>query len=192
MHVKINNVYEVTLPELNDEMAQSFNFKDKKELEEKIRDNIKHELEQKENERLELEIIEEIINKSEFGEIPETLIGAEIEKMWHELQHSVEDAGGKIEDYLKHIKKEEKDIKKEWEPQAIKRIKAALVSREIAKAEKITVEDKEVEEELKKMLAVYDKMPELKKQFNSVAYKRYLVNMLLNKKTFERLTSFIK
>lgn len=192
VNIKINAVYEITLPELNDEMAQSYNFKDKKELEDKIRDNIKHELEQKENERLELEIIEEIINLSEFGEFSDVLISAETEKMWHELQHSIEDAGGKIEDYLKHIKKEEKDFKKEWQPQAEKRIKAALITRAVAEAEKIIVDEKEVAEELKKMTAAYEKMPEMKKQFNSPAYKNYLMNLLMNKKTFERLTSFIK
>jgi len=190
--VKINAVYEMTVPELNDEMAQSFNFKDKKELAEKIRDNIKHELEQKENERLELEIIEEIIKQSEFGAFSDVLISAETEKMWHELTHSVEDAGGKIEDYLKHIKKTAEDIKKEWQPQAEKRIKAALIAKTVAVAEKISIDEKEVEEELKKMLAAYEKMPEMKQQFNSQAYKSYLVNLLMNKKTFKRLTSFIK
>lgn len=190
--VKINAVYEITVPELNDEMAQSFNFKNKKELEEKIRDNIKHELEQKENERLELEIVEEIINKSEFGGFSDVLIGAEIEKMWHELAHSVEDAGGKVEDYLKHIKKEEKDIKKEWQPQAERRIKAALVAKAVAEAEKISIDAKEIDEEMKKISAVYDKMPEMKKQFNSQAYKNYLSNLLINKKTFARLASFIQ
>lgn len=188
-HVKLLAVYEVTLPFLNDEFSQGYNFKTWAEMEEKIRDNIIKELEQKEDERLELAILEEIAAKSTFSEFPDVLIASEIDKMLHELEHNVEDSGGKMEDYLKHIKKTKEGITHEWREPAVKRIKTALVAREIAKQEKIEVSDKEIEEETQKNLASYKNYPEIVKQINSPEYKRYLANLLANKKTFALLLS---
>lgn len=189
---KVLNVYELTLPEINDEFAKSFNFKSKAEFEEKIKENINKEVEQKEKERLELSILEEIMEKSTFDEFPATLIDSEMDKMWHELKHNVEDSGGKMEDYLKHIGKTEEEIKKDMKPQADKRIKTALISRAIAEAEKIEVSDKEAEEEIKKQTEPYKDNPEVQKQIQSDEYKRYVKNLLANKKTFELLESFVK
>lgn len=190
--VKVEAVYEVAMPELNDDFASSFNFKNWQEMDKQIRDNIKKEIEQKEKERLELSILEEIIEKSNFSEFPELLITSELGKMMEELKHNVEDSGGKIDDYLKHIKKTEEDLKKELQPQALKRIKTALVSREIAKQEKIEVSEQEIKKEIEKYAKAYEKYPDMAKQFQSTQYQRYLGNILANQKTFERLVSFIK
>ncbi|MFA6027335.1 MAG: trigger factor [Patescibacteria group bacterium] len=191
-HVKVQAVYEVSLPELNDEFAKGYNFKTWAELEKQIRDNIKKELEQKETDRLQLAILEEVVGKSQFSEFPDVLVDSEKDKMWHELEHNVEDSGGKIEDYLKHIKKTKEAIIKEWQEPALKRIKTALIAREVSKAEKIEVSDKEVEEEIKKNEGMYQAYPDLLKQIKTPEYKRYISNTIANRKTFERLASFVK
>ena len=189
-HVKVNNVYERSLPKLDDNLAQGFNFKDLAEMKKKIEDNIKAELNQKEDERFELALLEEIIEKSTFDEFSDALIESEVNKMLNELKYQVEDSGGKIDEYYKSIKKTEAEVKKGFEPQADKRLKTALIAKEVGKQEKVTVSDKEVEDEIKKILETYKEMPEMTKQFESAEYKNYLKNMLVNRKVFALLASF--
>ena len=175
---------------MDDNLAQGFNFKDLAEMKKKIEDNIKAELNQKEDERFELALLEEIIEKSTFDEFSDALIESEVNKMLNELKYQVEDSGGKIDEYYKSIKKTEAEVKKGFEPQADKRLKTALIAKEVGKQEKVTVSDKEVEDEIKKILETYKEMPEMTKQFESAEYKNYLKNMLVNRKVFALLASF--
>ncbi len=189
--VKVKGVYEVILPELNDQLAQSFNFKNLAEFKKQINDNIQKELEQKEKERLELALLEEIIERSQFDPLPSLLVEAEIDKMLHELKHQIEDSGGKLEDYLKSLKKTEADFRKEWQPQAAKRIKTALITRQIAQTEKIAATPEQIEKELAATLAQYQNQPDLKGQLDTPAYRQYLGNLLTNRQVFEFLTKFV-
>ncbi|MFH0818447.1 MAG: trigger factor [Patescibacteria group bacterium] len=191
VEAKVQAVYEITLPELNDEFAKGLNFKTWAELEKQIRDNINMELEQKEKERLELAILEEIISKSTFDPIPEEMLEIEIQKMMHEFKHNVENSGGKFADYLQHIKKTEDDIKRDFQPNAEKRIKTGMIAKAVAEAEKIDATDKEVAEEIEKTIAPYKDEPDMIKQFESEQYKRYAKNILINQKTFALLESFV-
>ena len=189
-HIKVHNIYEVILPEINDEFAKAMNFKSVDEMKKKIEENISAEVQQKEDQRFELEILEEIMEKSEFDELPDDLINAESEKMLQELKGQIEQSGGKFEDYLKEIKKTEDEIKKGFKPQAEKRLKTALITREVAKAEDIKISEKEIDAELEKIKEMYKQMPEMEKQFSSPEYKNYMANMLTNRKVFEKLASF--
>jgi FKBP-type peptidyl-prolyl cis-trans isomerase (trigger factor) len=63
--------------------------------------------------------------------------------------------GVKIEDYLKHAKKTIEEIRSEWRPHAEKKAKLQLILNEIVKLEKIEVDVKEIEEEVKHILAHY-------------------------------------
>ncbi|MFH1714283.1 MAG: trigger factor [Candidatus Nealsonbacteria bacterium] len=189
-HVKVNNVNERSLPKLDDNLAQGFNFKDLVEMKQKIEDNIKAELNQKEDERFELALLEEIIDMSEFDEFSDALLESETAKMMNELKYQIEDSGGNMDEYFKSIKKTEKEVKKDFQPKADKRLKTALIAKEVGIQEKVTVSDKEVEDEIKKILETYKEMPEMNKQFESEEYKNYLKNMLVNRKVFAILSSF--
>ena len=190
--VKIHEVYELTLPVLDDQFAQSLNFKTVDEFKKQITDNIMGEAEQKEKERLELALLEEIMERSEFDPLPPMLLDAEIEKMMHELKHQIKDSQGNFEEYLKSIKKTEKELREGWKPQAEMRLKTALITRKLAEVEKITASEEDVKEEIDKALDAYKTVPEMRKKLESPEYKQHLQNMLTNRKVFEFLSSFLK
>lgn len=190
--VKVKDVYELTLPALDDKFAQGYNFKDFSEFKKQITDNIQHELEHKEEERLELALLEELMERTTFEPLPPLLVEMEIEKMFHELKHQIEESGAKFEDYLKNIKKTEADLRKEWQPQAEKRLKTALISRELSKLEKLEATAKDVDEELEKITKMYAAMPDLKKRLEAPEYRAHLQNMLSNRKVFKFLSGFVK
>jgi len=186
--VKINSVFELELPVLNDEFAKALgNFQSVKDLEDQIRKNLELEAENKEKQRLELEILEAIAKKCEFGEFPEVLIESELDKMIHELKHDFEHQGLKFEDYLTSVKKSEEDLRKSFLPRANKRVETALIIRQIAQAEKIAASDQEIDAELNKTREAQKGNEEMLKQIDSPDYRSFVKNVITNQKVIDKL-----
>jgi trigger factor len=184
--VKIKDVFKVERPELNDEFAKMINFANMNQLKDHIRQNIEQEEKMQDEQRMEIEILDEIIKQSEFDELPQILIDGELDKMLAELQGNIAQQGVKFEDYLKSLKTTEENLRENFLPQARKRLQTSLIIREIAALEKISVDEKEVEQEIEQMLQKYNDENSAK-QIRSDGYKRYLENLLINRKTIEKL-----
>lgn len=185
--VKIDNVYERILPEINDEFAKMQGLETLKKLREHVENIIIDDKKHKEEDRVEGEILEKLISNTEFEEMPDILIDAETEKMLEELETNIASQGGVFSDYLSHIKKTKEELKKEFLPMAEKRVKTALAMRNIAELEKIQIESEELEKEINKILANYENNSEIERNIKSEGYKNYLKNILLNKKIIEKL-----
>ena len=100
--------------------------------------------------------------------------------------------------YLASIKKTEDEIKKSFKLEAEKRIKNFLTLRQIGKSESIEVLEKELEEEISKVLKSYSK-EQLEKPFGATQgkfdigeLKEYTKGAMFNEKVFEKLESFSK
>ena len=132
-------------------------------------------------------MIDQIITKSKFGEIPDILLEYELDKMLHELEHEVTTQGMKFEDYLKSIKKSKEELRKEFHPQAEKRVKSALALRKIGNEEKIEISEEEVNKEIDVAKETYKDQPDQLKQFSTPEYKDYIKNILRSRKVFEFL-----
>ena len=189
---KIKNVYQINLPELDGKFAQSMGpFKVLQELKDKIRENIKAEQEDKEEQRIEIEILKQLIEKSEFEDIPEVLIERELDKMVAELRGNIErpddPVSPKFDDYLKSIKKTEEQLRKELVPKAEERIKIALAIREIALKENIKVDKKDVEKEIEQMKKAYQDQKQIIKNLESEPGQMYIRNLLTNRQIIEFL-----
>ncbi|MBU1148556.1 trigger factor [Patescibacteria group bacterium] len=190
IEVKVLEVYQRDLPELNDQFAKSIGnkFDSLKHLKEDLQKNLLLEEEGKEDQRLEMAIMEEIIKKSEFAEIPEMLIEGELEKMIAELQAEIERRQLKFDDYLASINKSVDDLRYEFKDKAETRIKTALVTREIAKLENIKVGDEEVGGEIDKTLKLYPDNQDIQKNLKNPQYFSYLQNVMTNRKVLAFLT----
>jgi len=184
--VKLIEVYERSLPELDDELVKSLgDFKDVEALKSKIKENIKEEKKQKEKERLRIKIVEEIA-KDAKAEIPQSMIKKEKDNMMEEFKHQLSHSGATLEDYLKQAQKTEDDIKKDWDDQAKKRIMTGLILYEIAKKEEIKISDEEVEKETTSYFnRIHDQ--KIREQMNVDKAKNYIRDLLQNEKVFELL-----
>jgi len=175
-------------PSLDDKFAQSLGkFKNLEELKQNIRDSLKIEKQAKKSEQWRLEIMEEIISQMK-GEIPDLLIQAEQEKMLDELKIQLSEMQLKFEDYLKQIKKTEEELRIEFQPLALKRVKMALILKEIAQLEKIEAEDKKIEDKVSEIL---NRLPDpsLKDKINLEELKIFASGLIRNEKVFELLES---
>ncbi|MBT4277243.1 trigger factor [Candidatus Falkowbacteria bacterium] len=186
--VEVKGVYEREIPKIDDEFAKSLGkFKNLKELKDQVKDNIEKEDKVKEEQRQELEMLENLVKESEFDEIPEVLLKEETRKMIEELKANLAQQGVKLEDYLIHLKKSTEELQKDFLPQSEKRVKTGLLIREYVNKNKIETTEEDVEKEIEKMLAHYPKEEETQKQIKSEEHKNYLKTILVNRKAIKRL-----
>lgn len=170
----------LVLPEVNDEFAKSLgNFASVEEFKTKLKENILEEKKLKENQRVRLEIVEKIIEKTKVG-IPAVLVESELEKLVNQFKGDISQYGMKPEDYLLSIKKTEDDLRKEWTPEAEKRAKMNVILAEIAIKEKLEANKEAVEAQAAELLALYSDLDPLRA-------KLYVEHMLLNEEVFKLL-----
>ncbi len=132
-------------------------------------------------EKRRIEISDALLEKT-VAEIPDLLIDSEARRIEAQFTDDITRMGVKIEDYLNHAKKTIEEIRTEWRPSAEKKAKLQLILNEIIKEEKITVDAKEVEEEVRHILAHY-------KDANEEHAYTYAETVLTNEKVYQFLES---
>lgn len=185
---KISAVHEMTLPDVNDEFAKDVGLGTAEELRAKLRENLTLEAEQKSMEAAEIEMLEKLIAGSEIEDAPEILVNEEVRRMLAEMRHGAEEQGMKWEDYLSSIKKSMDDLRLELVPQAIKRIKTAVLVKHIAKTNAIDAPTEEVDAEIDRILnSLRSSDKDMREHVTSPDYRDYVHAMLRNRKTIEWL-----
>lgn len=137
---------------LTDEIVKELgDFKNLKDFEEKIKADLLKQKEFKLKDKKRVEILEEILKESKL-EVPEVFEQSELEKLIAQIKSDITNMGLKFEDYLKHIKKNEDDLRKEFLPDAQKRAKTQILISEISKKEGLKSDKKILEERVKETL----------------------------------------
>jgi trigger factor len=184
--IEMKEIFHLEPPTLDDVFAQSLGLRDFAMMKELIHKNLMDEKIREEGMRQEKEALELIANKTQFENIPDLLLNEEIEKMIRELKHRVEEQGMDFEKYVQSLKKTLVQIKLDFTPQALMRIKVAIAMREIAKTENFVVTDEELDKELDEAAEKYED-PEAKKQIYSPEYRQYFEQIILNRKVIEHV-----
>lgn len=153
--VKVNDVFELQHPPIDEAFAKSLGQDSVEKLKTILRENLIADAKHKDDQKIEIEILDSLIASSEFGDVPEVLINAEKNKIFHELKNSLANQGIEMEKYLKDMKKTEEEIYKDFTEQALRRVKAALVSRQVALENGIKADKTDVAEEVKMIKAAY-------------------------------------
>lgn len=183
--IKVKDIYERQLPELSDELAKNLGQESLAKLRELINSNLIKEAEDKANQKAEIEILDAIIEKTNFEEIPDVLIDAEKEKMFYELKKDLERNGIAIEQYLSDIKKKEKELFDDFKDQAEKRAKAALISRQTAIEQNIHIHDEEIDKEIKMMEQMYKEHPDFLENLRKPEVRDTIAMTMQNRKVIQ-------
>lgn len=191
LKVKVDDVMQKDLPELNDEFAKSLGkFESLEALKNNLKDGLLSEKTQAEKERFRIILISKIAKESQM-ELPDIMIESEIDKMIHELQHDVEHRGMQFDNYLEHIKKTKDDLKKEFQEKAAERVKIAMAMREISKAENIKISDEELTTKVTDIIEKFDSLSadwrSKKEDIDQDKLHDYANNILTNEHVFEAL-----
>lgn len=187
-HVKAKQVFKLELPELNDDFAKTLGQASMDALKELIKKNMSLEEEGRAREKSEIELLEKLVDESKFSDVAEMLINEEVIKMIGELQRSVEERGMKMEDYIASIKKTRDELKLEFIPQALRRIRAATLIKHVAKAEGIAISEDELDTEIDRILSgIPEKEKETRDRVASPEYREYVGIMMRNRKALDVL-----
>ena len=112
------------------------------------------------------------------------MVENELNKMQAQFGDDVKRMGVKVEDYLKHTKKNFEELRKEWRADAEKRAKLQLILARISTLEKIEADKEQIEKEAAHLLEHY-------KEANPAKAMEYIKMLLINQKVFEFLDLYI-
>ena len=188
--VKLHEIKEKVLPEIDDEFAKDVsefdNLEDyKKDLNKKIKAD-------KENHAkidMEQEAIDKFIEKVEVT-IPEEMIDSEVDKMIEEMNANLSYQGLNIDQYLQYMGTTLDEYKKQMRDQAQRRIKLDLGLEYVAKEEKVEVEEKDIDEKIKELAAQYGNKDDESLLKNENA-RNYMRQQLVYEKTMKVITDNI-
>ena len=185
--VKMNLVQERQAPELNDDFAKSLGeFENLEALKKNIKEGIEHENKHKLEEARKTAYLDKIIAQTEV-EIPAALLEEEQKRMLQEFEHQIQSMGMTLDHYLTQLKKDKKELEKDWEPQAEKRVKSALVMKEIVKLEDIKIDAKDIEAEMNKTMQYYKNVKDMEKNIDMERLYNYTRGILENEEVFKIL-----
>lgn len=180
--VKVKEVMARHLPELSDEFAKTVGQESMEKMKELLRNNLLEEATAAAEEKTAIAMLDAVIEKTTFAEIPAVIIDAEKQKMFFELKRDLDRHGVTIEQYLQDIKKKEDELLKDFTTQAEKRAKAALLSRTIAKENGLSPSEDEIKEEIKVLEMTYKDNPEYTKQLKLPEVHETIATMVQNRK----------
>jgi trigger factor len=155
--VTVHEVKEKQIPALDDAAVKELHIADvdtvaKLQAHEK-ESLLKSKVETEENKYYQA-IVDQIVAKTTYV-IDDEIIANEAANLEENMKKQVEQQGLTFEQYLEITGAKEEDLKKTYREQAAKNIKEFLALEEIAKAEKLSVSDDDVNAEIKKIAEQY-------------------------------------
>jgi len=187
--VKVTEIKQQRLPELDDEFATSVNpdFKTFDSLRERISANLRLMAEEKAKREFEERIIEAVVDISQV-EFPPVLVEMEIARLLDQQMRRLQASDIGLEEYLGRINKTGEELREELRPLATKRVTTSLVLGRIAEEEKIEVADAEIDAELENMVkSATENKDEVQKRLDSPQARNSVEQLLTTRKTIQRL-----
>jgi trigger factor len=188
--VKINSIYNVELPELNDEFAKQVGGQPTiKDLRADVEKVLAEQDEQQARKDYENKILDELLKKAKF-DVPAQLIQQQVEQLESEMDKNLQNSGLDRKKYLEMQKRTEDDLKKEVNEEADKRVRAALLLRDVIEKQKMAVSGNEIDQEIAKMTEQYKSDPKIQEELTHGHFREDLRNHLLTQKAIAKLVEF--
>lgn len=155
--VKIHEVKQKELPELDDEFAKDLDdeVETLDELKEKIKKQLTEQRETEADNKKRESLVEQASENAEV-DIPEAMIETELDRMMQEFEQRLQMQGMNLEMYTQFSGQDEDQLKEQMKEDAGKRVKTNLTLEAIAEAENVEVTEEDVEKELESMASLYN------------------------------------
>lgn len=188
--VKLHEIKEKKLPELDDEFAKDVSeFNTLKELKDSIKDKKQKENDNKAKREIEDAAIEKVCENTPV-DIPSGMINSEVANMVSEMEQQLSYQGISLDQYLKIMNKTRAEIEDNYKAQAEKNVKARLIIEAIIKEENIVASEEEIAEKLKEMANNYGrKIEDLEKNEH---LKEYIAESIKAEKAIDLIVKDAK
>ncbi|PAB58695.1 trigger factor [Anaeromicrobium sediminis] len=153
--VKIHEVKEKELPELDDEFAKDVSEFDTLE---ELKADIKGKREEAAKNRVEAEYKDALVEKAVENakmDIPASMIEYEIDEVVNQYAYQLQYQGLDLDTYLKYTNTTMDDLRNQMRPEGEKRVKTRLVLEKIVETENIEVSEEDVEKEMERYATQY-------------------------------------
>ena len=157
--VTLKDIKKRILPEIDDEFAGIFGFKNLDELKNKIKEELARLGEEKEKRRLIDEMIDKIIKNTKI-ELSSHLIERQRDYLLYKLNNELAGRNLTMEQYLQTNNLTEDVLSGQYRESAAKQLKAKLIFSEISKRENIKVEEENLKSEIEKIALTAKKKSE--------------------------------
>lgn len=189
--VKVNAVYERTVPELNDEFVKNLGkFTSVSDFKKNIADNILIEKKQKQKEETRHKILTNLRKMFSFNVSP-LLVDEEVSNIIYDIKSNIEQSGSSWSDYLKKIGKEEKDLVDGLRETAKEKIQNAIIIEKIAIEKNICPSEEEMTKEINNIIKYYRSPEDAYKDFSVEELKNRVRQNLTQEKVFELLEKIV-
>ena len=187
--VKVNEVKEKEIPELDDEFAKDVSEFDtlaelKADLEKKIAEEREKEVQQAFADALMEQVAENMT-----VEIPDVMVEAQCQQFLNDFKMQLAQQGIPYEEYIKLTGGDEAKMMEEAKEPALRQVRMDLAMQAIIKAEELTASDEEVEAEYAKLAEQYTMDIEMVKKYLVADQVR---DELVSRKAIEVVTSTAK
>jgi trigger factor len=181
--VKLHEIKEKKLPELDDEFAKDVSeFDTLEELKNSIKEKKQAENDHRAKHETE-DLAIEAVSKETSVDIPSGMVETEIDAMIRDMEQQLAYQGINLDQYLHYINQTREELEASYKEKAENNVKTRLVLEEIIKAEKIEAEEKEVADKIKEMATSYGKSEE--ELSKNDALKEYIENSIKTEKAIE-------
>ena len=158
--VKVHEIKRKQLPVLDDEFAKDVSeFDTLEEYKADLTKQIQARKEREAEQAREAAVVEQVSANAEV-EIPRAMIESEIQHMVKDLDNRLRMQGMDIDMFLTLSGQTIADLREQMQKEADQRVKNNIVLEQVAKEEALTVSDDELNEELEKMAAAYQRSAE--------------------------------
>lgn len=186
--VKIHEVRENVLPEINEEFLSKLGeFKTKEDFEKQIKEDLKTQKQVEADDKFKDELVKKLAEVSKVP-VPEILLEDQKQSIEMDMQQNLMYSGLSLDDYLKRMGK----TREEWLENDVKavaesRVKSGLALAELSKVEKIQSSVDELDARIAQLKEQYSNSKEVVKQLSSDDVRRNLANQILTEKTIDLL-----
>lgn len=192
--VKVTEVKQEILSELDDEFAKGISpdFPTLASLRERVSADLKLGAEERARRDFEERAIDAVVALAQVA-FPPVLVEVEIDRLIREQMRQWQMDSRGLEKYLKSVNKTPEELREELRPLATKRTTRSIVLGKIAEEEKIEVSDAEINAEVERMVSgAGEKKEELQKFFDSPQSRESVKQLLMARKTVEKLVEIAK
>ena len=178
--VKINEIKEKVVPDLNEDFYLDLGYEDVKtteEFEKKVEETIK----ERKNAQIEDKYIEDCLAKASDNmkvDINEEIIDDEVHRMMHQFEEQLKMQGLNLEHYYQFTGMDHNKLHEQMEPEATKRVKYRCLLEKVAEVENIEISDEDADKKADEMASNYGiEKDELLKAYGSLDIVKYDMKM---------------
>lgn len=196
--VTVESVSSRTLPELDDEFAQSIgDFETYEALRKQIVEEMETRALDEYHKKYDEQIIEKLLDDAEI-KFPPQMLDREVEDLLDDLKHRLEHQGLDLDTYLKISDMSMEALRADLEEAGGKRLRKSLVVYEVSKAEEVQVSEEEVQQQaIETLNSLTQSLPqsELKKLSDRNVFTNLIGSIMaekLSEKSIKRLRNIAR